>query len=58
MGSQDFQGNRDNMAGMDFLEKGGIRDPRGIMKTQPQVQKGLLDCRGAREEQDLRDNQD
>lgn len=57
MGSQDFQDNRDNMVGMDFLEKRGIQASRGVMRMQPQVLKGLLDHRGPQAEQDPGDNQ-
>lgn len=57
MDSQDFQDNRDNMVGTDFLEKGEIPAPPGIMKTLSQVIKGFLARRGPPAEQDLEDNE-
>lgn len=58
MGPQDFQGSRDSMVEMGTLEKRGTQDPRGIMKMQPQVTKGLLDHQAPRAEQDLGGLQD
>lgn len=58
MGPQDFQGSRDDTVGMDMLEKGGPRGPRGIVKTQLQAVKDLPDHRAPRAEQDVWGPQD
>lgn len=58
MGPRDFQGSRENMAGMDVLEQEGIQDPQGIMKTQAQVTEDFLDGPDPRAEKDLGGLQD